>query len=69
MLEQLSWIDFFVIVLNVGVMIAIGVHTSRKSKSPEAYFLANRSMPGWVVGISLMATIISSMTFLAIAAR
>ena len=65
MLEQLRWADLFVIVLNLGVMIAIGVHTSRKSKSPEAYFLANRSMPGWVVGISLMATIISSMTFLA----
>ena len=65
MTEQLRWADLLVIFLNLGTMIAIGVHTARKSKSSDAYFLANRSMPGWIVGISLMATIISSMTFLA----
>ena len=45
---------------------AIGVYTARRNRSADAYFLANRSMPGWIVGFSLMATIISSMTFLAI---
>ena len=65
MLHYLRWPDFLVICLNIGAMIAIGIYTSRKSKSSEAYFLAGRRMPGWVVGISLMSTIISSMTFLA----
>ena len=53
------------IALNLGVMVAIGVYCARKTRSADSYFLANRSMPGWVVGFSMMATIISSLTFLA----
>lgn len=62
----LRWPDLVVLALNIGLLIAIGVYCARKSKSSEAYFLAGRSMPGWVVGFSLFATIISSMTFLAL---
>ena len=54
------------IALALAVIVAIGVYCARKAKSSDAYFLANRSMPGWLVAFSLMATIISSMTFLAL---
>lgn len=57
-------LDVVVIVLNVAAMVGIGIYCARKTRSSEGYFLANRSMPGWVVGFSLMATIVSSMTFL-----
>ena len=60
------WPDLLVIVINLGVLVAIGVYCARKTRSADDYFLANRNMPGWVVGFSIMATIISSMTFLAI---
>ncbi len=60
------WQDLVVIALSVGVMVAIGVYCARRTRSSDAYFLANRSMPGWVVAFSMMATIISSMTFLAL---
>ncbi len=60
------WQDLVVIVLNLGVMVAIGVYCARRTRSSDAYFLANRSMPGWVVGVSIMATVVSSMTFLAL---
>jgi len=59
------WADLAVIGLNLLVMVWIGVYCGRKSKSSDAYFLAGRSMTGWVVGISMMATLVSSMTFLA----
>lgn len=62
----LRWPDLAAIVINLSLMIAIGVYSARRTNSADAYFLANRSMPGWIVGFSLMATIISSMTFLAI---
>ncbi len=62
----LRWPDLLAIALNLSVMVAIGIYSARRSHSADAYFLANRSMPGWIVGFSLMATIISSMTFLAI---
>jgi len=59
------WQDLLVIAINLSIMVAIGVYCARKTRSADAYFLANRSMPGWVVGFSMMATIVSSMTFLA----
>jgi len=64
----MRWPDLVVIGLNLAVMVAIGIYCARKTRSADAYFLADRSMPGWVVGFSLMATLISSMTFLAIPA-
>jgi SSS family solute:Na+ symporter len=60
------WPDLLVIGLNLAIMVAIGVYCARKTNSADSYFLADRSMPGWVVGFSIMATIISSMTFLAL---
>ncbi|WP_432799946.1 sodium:solute symporter family transporter [Poriferisphaera sp. WC338] len=58
-------IDLIVILVFLAVCVVIGFYCSRRNKSAESYFLAGRSMPGWVVGFSLMATLISSMTFMA----
>ena len=60
--------DQVVIGLGVVVLLAIGAVCSRRNQTAEGYFLAGRSMPGWVVGCSLMATIVSSITFLALPA-
>lgn len=59
------WPDVVVIVLNLAVMVAVGIYCSRKNRSADSYFFAGRRMPGWVVSFSIMATIVSSMTFLA----
>ena len=61
----LRWPDLIGIGISFGLLIIIGVICSRRNKTAENYFLAGRNMPGWVVGLSLMATIVSSMTFLA----
>lgn len=66
MQQQLwGWLDWVVVGLNLGVSVLIGAYFARRNKSTDAYFLADRKMSGAVVGLSLMATIISSMTFLA----
>ncbi|MDE1169734.1 MAG: sodium/solute symporter [Verrucomicrobium sp.] len=49
-------------------MVAIGLYISRKVKTSEDYFLAKRSLPGWLVGISIFATTISCLSFTAIPA-
>lgn len=58
------------IVIGIGfvLLLIIGGLCSRRSQTDEGYFLAGRSMPGWMVGFSFMATIVSSMTFLALPA-
>ncbi len=64
----LRWQDVAVICLNLAVMAFIGFYFARKIKSADSYFLAGRTMSGWVVGISMMASVISSITFLGIPA-
>ncbi|MGE4564785.1 MAG: sodium:solute symporter, partial [Victivallaceae bacterium] len=60
--------DMIAIGLFLGAMAWMGVYFSRKNKSTEDYFLGNRSFPGWAVGLSMLGTSISSVTFLAIPA-
>ncbi len=64
-MKNLSILDLGIICLYFLGMIAIGIYFSRKSKSTEDYFVGGRSYPGWVLGLSMMSTTISSVTFLA----
>ncbi len=57
--------DFLMLVLFLAGMAAMGVYFARRSSSTESYFLGNRSFPGWAVGLSMLGTAISSVTFLA----
>ena len=43
----------------------MGFYFSRKNTSTEEYFVGGRSFSGWVIGLSLVGTSISSITFLA----
>ncbi len=61
-------LDQIIIGLGFLLLLLIGILCSRRSQTDEGYFFAGRSMPGWVVGFSLMATTVSSMTFLGIPA-
>ena len=58
-------LNIVVIVLYMTIMIAIALHFYRKNTTTEQYFVANRSFPGWAIGMSMLATSISSVTFLA----
>ena len=62
-LQTLDWIVIFVYFVFIVIL---GLFFAKKQKTSERYFLANRSLPGWAVGMSIFATIISSWTFLAI---
>jgi len=57
------WADVITITLCFGAFVSVGAWWSRRSASTEAYFVANRSFPGWAVGLSMMASTISSITF------
>ena len=61
----MSWIDFVVVAVYLVVVAAIGLSVSRGQETPLKYFLADKQMPQWVVGFTLMATLISSNTLVA----
>lgn len=58
-------LDILVIALYVASLIGIGIYFARRQKTTEDYFVAGRSIPGWAMGMSLLATIITSVTFIA----
>jgi len=48
----------------MAAMAAMGLYFSKKNKTTEEYFVGGRSFKGWVIGLSLVGTSISSITFL-----
>ena len=63
---NLNLIDLTVIALYFVGMLAVGVYCRRRQKSTKEYFLASGSM-GWLsIGISIVATLISTVSYLAV---
>lgn len=58
-------LDWIVLMCYAGVMIAIGWFYSRV-KSVDEYLLGGRTMKPWAVGISLFASLISTLSYLAV---
>lgn len=58
-------LDLIALALYLGGMLILGVYFSRRNQSTEEYFLGRRSFPGWAIGLSMLGTSISSVTFLA----
>lgn len=60
----MTGIDWLVLVLTLGGIILYGLYKSRTTKDLEGYFLSNRSMPWYLVLLSIMGTQASAVTFL-----
>ena len=57
-------INWMIVVAYVLYVVVDGVRRSRGTKEIEGYFLANRSLPWWAVGLSVMATQLSAVTMI-----
>ena len=60
----MSKIDWIVLVCTLACIVAYGLYKSRTSKNLEGYFLSNRSLPWYLVLLSIMGTQASAITFL-----
>lgn len=65
MIPSLHIIDYGIIVLLLLITLSFGFRFAKKQKSTQNYFLAKGKVPSWAIGMSLLATLISSVTFLA----
>jgi SSS family solute:Na+ symporter len=63
--ETLHLIDYVIIAVALAVSLTIGLRFSKGQNSTKKYFVSRGSLPAWAIGMSLMATLISSVTFLA----
>ncbi len=57
-------VDWLVFVLYFGGVVALALHQSRKNVGVEGFFLANRRLPWAAIGLSVMATQASAITFI-----
>ena len=60
----LHWIDLTVLGGYLILVVGMGAYFSKKNINTEEYFLGGRSFSGLVIGLSLVGTSISSITFL-----
>ena len=65
-MSSLGALDYAVIVVYLLATAAIAARTARRQTSTTEYFIANRRIPGFAVGFAMMATTVSSATFVAI---
>jgi SSS family transporter len=57
-------IDWVVLFGTIGLIVFYGVWKTRGEKNMQSYLLGSKSMPWWTVGLSIMATQASAVTFL-----
>ena len=60
----MTGLDWGLFVLYFVGVLAFALYQSRKNEGVEGYFLANRRLPWWAIGLSVMATQASAITFI-----
>jgi Na+/proline symporter len=60
-MHPLNWL---IVVGWIAYIVYDGVRRAKGTKAIEGYFLANRSLPWWAVGMSVMATQLSAITMI-----
>ncbi len=60
---ELSTLDYSFIIVFFSIVLGIGIYVSKKSgKSSTEFFLSGRTMPWWLLGLSMVATTFSTDT-------
>ena len=57
-------LDWGVFALYFVGVVGFALYQSRKNEGVEGYFLGNRRLPWWAIGLSVMATQASAITFI-----
>ncbi|MET0634725.1 MAG: sodium:solute symporter [Chitinophagaceae bacterium] len=59
-------VDWIILVVTLAGIAGYGFYKSRTSRNLDGYFLSNRTMPWWLILLSIMGTQASAVTFLAL---
>jgi SSS family solute:Na+ symporter len=59
-------LDVLVLVVYFAATMAFGFVIGRRNRSVEGYTAAGRRLPGWLTGLSILGTYVSSISFLAL---
>jgi SSS family solute:Na+ symporter len=65
-MEKFGALDLLVLVLYFAGTLGVGVFFYRKSRSTEGFVAGHHSLSGWLTGLSIFATYLSSISFIGI---
>lgn len=60
----MHWLNWVIIVTYLVYVVWDGLRRAKGTSELEGYFLANRNLPWWAVGLSVMATQLSAVTMI-----
>ena len=60
----MSSLDWVVLVVTLALIIVYGIYKSRTTKDLDGYLLSNRSLPWYIILLSIMGTQASAITFI-----
>jgi SSS family solute:Na+ symporter len=63
--SELALLDVVILVVYMAAMLGIGIYYSMRTTDSDSYLLGDRQMSSWTIGLSLFATILSTISFLA----
>jgi SSS family solute:Na+ symporter len=66
--SSLTWPDYLVLAVALGILLAIGFALSREQHDTVDFFLARRRVPWWAACLSFLATEISAVTIISVPA-
>ncbi len=69
MSPSFATLDWIVLIAYFAATMGIGCHFYRKTRTIDGFTAGNRSIPGWVCGLSIFATFLSSISYLANAGK
>ncbi|MBP5257444.1 MAG: sodium:solute symporter [Prevotella sp.] len=64
-MNNIHIIDYIIVIASILLAIFVGAYFAKKQKNTDNYFAGGGKIPAWAVGVSIFATLISSVTFLA----
>jgi SSS family transporter len=64
-----GWLNYATLLAYLLGMVAVGWFCARKNQNTDDYFTASGRIPWWAAGLSIYATMLSSITFMAIPAK
>ena len=59
-------LDTLIFIAYMAGVTLFGASFFRKNRTSDAFTLGNRNIPGWVITMSIFATFVSSISFLAL---
>jgi len=66
MSQSFHALDWLFLITYFAATMSVGVYFYRRTRDEEGYTVGGRSLPGWVCGLSIFATFLSSISYLAL---